>query len=427
MKPIYISFLILTGLVARAQQPIPAPPQTGRLIVSGATLHIGDGKVLENASLVFENGKIISIGKSDTVSKASGQVIEAIGKHVYPGLIALNTALGLTEIEAARATNDFAEVGTVNPNVRAIVAYNTDSKITPTVRSNGILMAQIVPQGGMMSGQSSVVKLDGWNWEDAVYEMDEGIHLNWPSMVVTGYAGAESVDVQREKSEKQIQALNAFFKEAKAYCEMTSLEAKNLRFEAMREVFKGKRKLYVHADFAKEILSALATAKEFGFKMVIVGASDAPLVLRELKEANVPVVLNKMHSLPSREASDVDMPYKTPFLLQQAGIAFAISVEGFWQVRNLPFNAGTASAYGLTKEEALKAISLSPATILGVEKTTGSLEVGKDATFIISNGDILDMRTNKVEQAYIQGRQIQLTSIQNELYQKYLNKYNLVK
>jgi imidazolonepropionase-like amidohydrolase len=422
-KTVLYTFLLLSSVVA-AQQPVPAPAQQKPVLITGATIHTGSGKVLENTPLAFENGKITIVG-SGNIDRARYEVIDAAGKHVYPGFIACNTILGLSEIEAARATNDYAEVGAMNPNVRSVIAYNTDSKVIPTVRTNGILMAQIVPQGGRISGQSSVVELDGWNWEDASYKADEGIHVNWPSMVVLGYSWAEPADTQREKMEKQYQALRAFFREAKSYSESPAPQEVNLRFESMRGLFSGAKKLYVHAEYAKEIVSAVNFCREMGVGMVLVGGSDAWMVTDLLKESNVAVILNKTHSLPAREESDVDLPYKLPSLLEKAGVLYAISVEGFWQQRNLPFNAGTAAAHGLTPAQALSAITLNPAKILGIDKTAGSLEVGKDATLFISSGDALDMRTNNVEQAFVRGKKLDLNSVQKRLYEVYKEKYNV--
>jgi imidazolonepropionase-like amidohydrolase len=425
MRNYFLIFCIAVVNAGYAQQPVPAPVQNKPVLLSGGTLHIGNGRLIENGLIAFENGRITVVGNSDTLDKSRYEILDVAGKHIYPGFISPNTIMGLSEIEAARATNDYTEIGAMNPNVRAIIAYNTDSKVSPTVRTNGILMAQVVPQGGMITGQSSVVELDGWNWEDASYKTDEGIHVNWPGMIVLGYSWAEPQEAQRERMEKQFQSLKAFFREAKAYHESENIQEKNLRFEAMRGVFDGSKKVYIHADYVKEIISAVNFSRELGLKMVLVGGADSWMVTDLLKENNVPVIINKTHSLPAREMGDVDLSYKLPSLLEKAGVLYAISIEGFWQQRNLPFNAGTAAAYGLTREQALSAITLNTAKILGIDKTTGSLEPGKDATLIVSAGDALDMRTNNIEYAFIRGRRIQLSNIQGELYKKYKTRYGL--
>ena len=377
-------------------------------------------------SLLLKPGKITLVAEANKAPSdaAKYRTIDAHGKHLYPGLINCNSSLGLVEIEAARPTKDFEEVGDLKPNVRSIVAYNTDSKITPTVRSNGILLSQIVPEGGTISGESSVVVLDAWNWEDAAYKTDEGIHLNWPRMYITKGGEGDREDKQREQMSKALDNIEQLFKEAQAYSKSSPAE-KNLRLEAMKGLFDGSKKLYVHCNYVKEIEAGVLFCKRYGIKMVLVGGDDSWRVADLLKENNVPVILGRLHSLPPREDDDVDISYKLPYLLKQAGVSFALSVEGFWQTRNLPFMAGTAAAYGLTKEEALTALTLSPAKILGIDNTTGTIETGKDATLFISTGDALDMRTNNVETAFINGREINLDNVQKQLYRKYEDKYGL--
>jgi imidazolonepropionase-like amidohydrolase len=425
----FLTFAVLSGLsfIAQAQNPAPALPQSGAVIILNATAHLGDGTVIANSVVAFDKGKITlvadaSAGIPDTSSYK--MVIHAAGKHVYPGLINCNTTLGLTEIDLVRSTRDFAEVGDLNPNVRSAISYNTDSKIIPTLRSNGILLSEVVPQGGTISGQSSVMQLDAWNWEDAIYKENNGIHLNWPSMYISKNNENEGEDKQRERISSNLAKLESYFQEAKAYAS-EGHDEKNLRFEAMRGLFDGTRKLYVHAYYVKAIESSAAFCKRMGIQMVLVGGTDAWLVTSLLKKNHIPVVLVKTHNLPPREDSDVDQAYKMPFLLHRDSVEFAISFDGTWNTRNLPFDAGTAVTYGLTKEEALMSITSSPAKILGIDNVTGTLTVGKDANIILSTGDILDIRTNNVEMAFIQGRNTVLDDVQKQLYRKYQAKYKL--
>lgn len=415
-----IGLALLSVQVIYAQQPIPAGQQSKTIALKGGTIHVGNGQVLENTSITFENGKIKTIGKTFIAD----EVIDVSGKHIYPGFIAANSALGLAEIEAVRATRDFQEVGDNNPNVRSAISYNTDSKVTPTVRYNGVLLAQITPQGGTISGQSSIMELDGWNWDDALYKGEDGLHINWPSMVVWKTTWAEPEEAQRDRMEKSIGAIKTLFKEAKSYSESKN-ETMNLKLEGMRGLFNGTKRLYVHANNVKEIVAAVDFSKQMGVKMVLVEGVDSWMVTDLLKENNIPVIVRQTHALPTREDEDVDQSYKLPALLHQAGILVGIQVEGFWQQRNIPFNAGSAAAYGLKREEALASVSLNMAKIMGIDKTLGSLEVGKDATFFVSTGDALDMRTNNVEQAYIRGRKLALTSIQTQLNKTYMDKYGL--
>ena len=423
-----ISVICVLNISAQSDVPAPAPKQTQSIYLTHATVHTGDGKVLNDATVAFENGKIIFVGEgaSFKTDATMGKVIDCTGKHVYPGIIAPNTKLGLTEIEAVRSTNDYAEVGSFNPNVRSVISYNTDSRVTPTIRSNGVLYAQAVPQEGTISGTSAVVQLDAWNWEDALVKED-GIWLNWPSLQSGGGWWAEpSASKENKDYDKQVNAIKDYFREAKAYAEAGAHNKTNLRFEAMRGLFNQTLKLFVNAGRVKEIQHAIAFAEEFGAALVIAGGRESYLIADVLAQKNIPVILDNPHSLPSYVDEDIRQPYKTPAQLQKAGVLFCLSIPGgFWQERNLAFEAGTAVAYGLTKEEALAAITSNTAKILGLSNTLGTIEKGKAATLIISSGDVLDMRTSNIEYAFIDGRLIDLNNKQKELSNKFMKKYGL--
>jgi imidazolonepropionase-like amidohydrolase len=433
MKKVFLSIISLSFLVAaKAQETVyPAPKQVGSTVITNATVHIGNGQVLNNASVVITDGKIAAVGTNVSIPPSSTQ-INAQGKHVYPGLILPVSNLGLVEIGSVRASTDVQEIGELNPNVHSIVAYNTDSKVINTLRSNGILLANIVPQGSFVAGQSSVVQLDAWNYEDAAYKTDDGLHVYMPSLLPRPRFGRFGGNGQNPESDplkeglEKIEGLKSFFREAKAYNNEGTHSASNLKFESVKNLFTKKQKLFVHANTVKQMLLALDFVKEFDFDMVIVGGSDSWQIADLLKQNNVSVVLNQPHSLPTLDDDDVDQPYKTAAALQKAGVLFSINDDdGQTRGRNLPFNAGTASAYGLSKEEALQAITLNAAKILGVSDKTGSIEVGKDANIVISDGDILDMRTSQVSDAFIQGRKIDLTDKQKQLNERYKRKYGL--
>jgi imidazolonepropionase-like amidohydrolase len=433
LNPVYISlwccaFFLGSISSSNAQNPTPAKAQSKSILINGANIHDGVGKVFTEASVGLKDGKIVFLSylKQGEEKFIWDTIIDAKGKHIYPGLIALNTYLGLSEIEAIRAMNDYAEVGGINPSARALIAYNTDSKVTPTVRSNGILMAQITPQGGLVSGSSSIVNLDAWNWEDAAYLTDDGIHVNWPSMRVYFGNGTEQEEFekkQKERINKEIEQIETIFSDAYAYQLTAKPISKNLHLEAMRGLFNGTKKLYIHADYVKEIIAAINLCNKYKLSFVLVGGSDAGMVLNLLKENNVAVILGKTHALPNRDDEAIDAPFTLPKKLKDAGILFALSCEGFWQVRNLPFMAGTAAAYGLSKEEALSCITFNAAKITGIDQQVGSIAMGKDATILICDGDLLDMRTSNIKHAFIQGRLIDLDNIQHQLYEKYKKKY----
>lgn len=425
-----LAVALLSVAAAYAQIPAPGASQTQSVLILNATIHVGNGRVIEQGAIAFENGNITVVTNGLTAPDKSlyDKVIDATGKHVYPGFIAPNSRLGLTEIDAVRATRDFKDVGAIVPHVRALIAYNTESRITPTVRSNGILLAQVTPKGNMVSGTSSVVQLDAWNWEDAALRTDDGIHLNWPAAYQqTGWWAQPGPAKKNASRDKKIAELTTFFVQAKAYCETPEPEEKNLGYEAMRGIFDGTQTLFLHANYARDILAAIEFGREHGAKkMVLVGGYDAWRVPGVLKDNHVSVMVRRVHDLPLRAEDDIDMPYKLPYLLQQAGIPFCLNNAGDMEAmgtRNLGFYAGTACAYGLSKEEALRSITLSTAEILGIDELVGSLEEGKQATLFISEGDALDMRTNNVQAAFIQGREVDLDNPQEALYRKYKARY----
>ena len=424
--------LIASSNLIHAQDDVyPAKKQEGAIFIKNGTIHVGNGQVLTNTSVEVKEGKIVNIGNNITPSSGA-TTVDASGQHVYPGLILSMSNLGLIEVSTVRATVDATEIGEYNPSVRSLVAYNTDSKVINTLRTTGITLANIVPEGGIISGSSSVVQLDAWNWEDAAYATDNAIHINIPNLYnrpsrfggFMGMQGAQSDPIK--KGLEQIEEVKQFFREAKSYGLQTQHQQTNLKLQAVQGLFSKKQKLFIHCDVVREILVAIDFKKEFDFDVVLVGASECYQVADLLKQHNIPVVIGQMHSLPTAEDDGVDQPYKTPAQLQKAGVLFAINDEdGQQRGKNLPFNAGTAAAYGLSKEEALSAITLNAAKILGIADKTGSVETGKDANIVISDGDILDMRSNKITLVMIQGRIVNLTDKHKQLYERYKVKYGL--
>ncbi len=400
-------------------------------LYTNVTIHIGNGKVIENGKIGVANGKINLVEAMDAKSNAKYEAtIDGKGQHVYPGFIAPNTRLGLEEIQAVRSTADYREVGNFNPNIRSIIAYNTDSKVVPTVRSNGVLLAQIVPEGGRISGQSSIVYTQGDNWEDATLAFDNCVHLRWPNRVrYTGWWAQRGRTEMNKEYNNGMEATRVYFDAAKAYAQKTSVEKKNLKFETMKALFKKNKKLVVHAEDAKSMMDAINLLEPYGVDIVIQGGTESWKIADFLKEKNIPVILNDVQQLPRRDDSDVDQPFKTPAVLQAKGIKFAFSLnrQGSWNVRNLMFQAGQAVGHGLDKEAAISALTLNVAEILGIADRVGSLELGKDATFIVSKGDALDMRTSVITAAFMAGQAVDLGDKQKELYDKYMEKYDLKK
>jgi imidazolonepropionase-like amidohydrolase len=420
-KYILSSLFLLTLGFSWAQSPVPGPAQSQPIAIIGATAHLGNGELIENALITFAEGKITSVGSANEPRELEGyQRIDASGKEVYPGLIAPNTSLGLVEINAVRSTRDFNEAGSLNPNARAIIAYNTDSQVTPTVRSRGVLYAQTTPSGGLISGTSSIVQLDAWNWEDAAVRMDEGIHVNLPRRRSYNWRAGEWTS--NKNYAKELEDLRSFFEQARAHCATANPDA-NLRLSAMCGLFNGQQQLYIHANTAQDILQAIALANSFDLPLVVVGGAQSYLLTDVLKAKDVAVILGPTHELPSTLDEDIDQAFRTPAILHEAGVRFCLSNGGHWQQRNLPFIAGSAIAYGLPYEAAGQAVTHNAAEILGFADQAGSLEVGKAATLIISSGDVFDMCSSQIEQAFIDGRRVDLDNKQAQLYRKFKTKY----
>ena len=419
---------LMLGASAAWAQPTPGAEQSRSMLILGATAHLGTGDVLEDCAVGFRDGKIDYVGRSFQVNRQKyDDIVDATGQHLYPGFIVTNTTLGLQEIGAVRATQDQYEVGTFRPNVRSVIAFNTDSEIPPTVRTNGVLMGQITPRGGVVSGSSGVVHFDGWNWEDAAMVMVDGIHLNWPS-THHRHRSDGKVDIQRRKTyDQQKHEIERFFGEAQAYAAAPRGSVTDVRHEGMRGLFDGSLCLYVHTNDARAITEAVHFKRDLGIeRMAIVGGYDAYLVADLLRENDVAVMLQSVHSLPRFADDDVDLPFKLPKLLMDEGLTVALQVDKRMtemNSRNLPFYAGTARAYGLTEEQAIQALTRNPARILGIDHQVGTLERGKVATMFLSEGDALDMRTNSLTHAWIEGRDIDLDNRQRQLYRKFQTKY----
>lgn len=437
MKPAkYISALIAAVLCIQiaAQNPVVAPVQKKAIMLTGGTIHTGTGDIIENGIVAFSTGKLTFVGKASDckLDRLSSEVIDVAGKQVYPGLILPNTTLGLIEIGAVDVTVDSREIGDLNPNVRAITAYNTDSHVIPVVRSNGVLLAQIVPQGSLLPGMASVVQLDAWNWEDAAYKMDNGMMLGWPRK--GGFGGragayfAQFAATAAAAYDKSVEQLEKIFTDAIAYASVEKPVNVNLRLEAMKGLFDGTKTLFISSSESKGIITAISFAKRYGVKkIVLTGAGESAWAVKDfLKENNIPVILSNPLSLPANEYSDIKLPFKLAAMFTHEGMLVGLSYSQ-QAYPNLPFAAGVTAGYGLTKEEALKTVTINTAKILGIDDKTGSLEEGKDANIVVSAGDLLDMKTNNVELAFITGRNINLDNKHKALYRRFQTKYDNLK
>lgn len=430
MKKLYIIALFLSLTTNLIAQKKPADKQIKSVLIMNGTAHLGNGKVIVNSFVGFKGGKLQLVADATLVKidlTSYDIKINAAGKQIYPGFIAPNSTLGLVEIDAVKASDDEDEIGNYNPNIKSLMAYNSESKVSETVIGNGILMAQITPRGGRISGTSSVVQLDAWSWEEAVIKENDGIHLNFPNTYKTGRSAENGVIEVNKDYAKQIEEMLQFINAAKAY-NSSSTNERNLVLESMKGLFDGKQTLFVNANDEKQIIDAITFFKENGIqKLVIVGGYEAYKTTDLLIKHAVPVLLKRVHEMPVNDDQDYDLPYKIAKILVEKGVLVGLENSGKMErmnTRNLPFLAGTCAAYGLDKEVALQLITSNTAKILGIETFCGTLEVGKDATLFISEGDALDMRTNKLNETFIQGRMIDLENHQSNLNKIYKEKYN---
>ncbi len=420
--------LLATCLVARglASTQIPGAPQAKPIAIVHATVHTVSHGTINDGTVLFDGGKIVAVGQNVTVPSGA-EIIDGTGKHVYPGMIAPNTTLGLTEIDAVRATNDITEVGSVNPNVRGDMAYNPDSDVPPTVRSNGVTTAEITPQGGTLAGTSSLLNLDGWTREDMDVRARCAVHMTAPRMrVIHAWWMSQTEEEQKAAMEKDLATFYGAIADARAYYlarKRDSTIARDQRWEAMVPVFDREIPLCIHASDAAQIRLAIDLGVKENVRIVIVGGYDAWRLAPMLKERGIPVILQRVNALPHREEESYDMAYSMPARLRDLGVKFCLSDDGSWPQRNLPFQAATAEGFGLSADEALRAVTLSTAEILGVADRLGSLDAGKDANVIVSTGDLLDIESNNITAEYIHGRTVDLSNKQTALYQKYLKKY----
>lgn len=426
------SSLLIAGFLslnASASDQIPGAPQKKAIFIRNATVHTVSGETIQNGCVLFKEGKITEVGVGLT-APADSDVIEGKGQHVYPGLMDSYSSIGLVEIDSIRASIDSTEIGSLNPNVRAAVAFNPDSEAIPVARANGVLASVVAPNGGLISGRAAVMVLDGWTWEGMTLMPDAAMASTWPRFGAAP-RGRRSGDAEAGggSDSDRLAAMHGLIREVKSYA-VARTAAPNeqpidLRLDAMVPVVEGKTPMLVQANSTKQIQTAIAFAKQYRLKLILMGAADAMQCANLIKEAKVPVVVAGVYRLPTRRDAPYDSAYTLPAQLQEAGIQYSIASDGRFGasgVRNLPYHAATASAYGLTEEQAVRSITLSPAEIFGVSDRIGSISVGKDATLFLADGNILETPT-QVTKAYIQGRLVDLTSKHTQLNDKYQAKY----
>ncbi|HEY3860675.1 MAG TPA: amidohydrolase family protein [Verrucomicrobiae bacterium] len=404
------------------------------LLLKNATVHPVSGPVISPGDVLIENGKVTQVGRVD--AKAD-KTIDLTGQHLYPGLVALNTDLGLVEIESVRATIDEEEVGAFVPEVQSWVAVNPDSELLPVARANGIAYFEPTPAGSAVAGQSGLVKIDGWTTEEMVVKKPAALRVYWPSMEVNPATrrgrrnrggGAGSMEDQVKERERKAKELADYFADARAYAQARAAAQTNgahdpglnPSWEAMLPYVRGELPIIVYADELRQIKSALQWAETNHYKIVVAGGRDAWKASAQLAKDGVPVIYTATYGMPGESVS-YDLQYRVPGLLHQAGVKVALSLPQASMVRNLPYAAAQSVSFGWPADEAIKAMTLYPAQIMGVDDRLGAIEAGKDATLFSCSGDILDLRAN-VTHMWMTGREVSLEDRHTRLYDKYRNR-----
>ena len=417
-----------TPLALSAQVGMTVPKQSQPIALRGATIHTVTKGVIQNGTIIFEAGKITAVGANIAIP-AGTKIVDVTGKHIYPGLIDAYSTVGISEIGAVDMSNDVNEVGDFNPNVRTDVAVNAESRHIGTSRSQGVLTTLTTPGGGLISGMSSAMALEGWSWEEMSLESSAALNVNWPEPRPGGGrfggGGGAPGSGNRVTYEERVQQLKNYFAEARAYRDAVAAKEQvrtDARYMAMIPALDRKIPVVVSANGTSQINDAITWAKQENLRLIIRGGDDAIHVAARLRAENIPVILTSTMDAPNRAHEGYDAAYSRAAQLHKAGVKFAISGgAGSLYTDRLPYEAGVAVAFGLPEEEAIKAVTINAAEFMGLSDRLGSLEPGKQATLLITTGTPLDM-TSDILQAYIQGRELDMNDIQKHFFNKYMEK-----
>jgi imidazolonepropionase-like amidohydrolase len=428
--PLMAGLLLLgTPAPSQGQVRMTVPPQSEPIALQGATIHTVAGGVIENGTIVFENGVITAVG-ADVAIPAGARVVDVSGKHIYPGLVDAYSQVGISEIGAVDVSNDTNELGDFNPNVRAELAVNGESRHIGTARTAGVLVTLTTPGGGLISGLSSAMNMEGWTWEEMSLKGAAALNVNWPDPRPRrgrfgGFGGFGGNNAERPSYEEQVQMIKGFFADARAYRDAVAAGEQvrsDSRYEAMIPALNGEIPVVVAADGVAQINDAITWAEDEGVRMVIRGGQDAIYAADRLVANDIPVILTSTMAAPDRDYEGYDRQYTMPARLHEAGVKFAIAGgAGAANTNRLQWDAGVAVAFGLPEDVAIRAVTMNAAEIMGIGDKVGSLEPGKDATLLITTGNPLDTMS-EVEQAYIQGRELDMMDIHRWFFEKYMEK-----
>jgi imidazolonepropionase-like amidohydrolase len=407
-------------------------------LLQNAIIHTVSGATITNGSVLINDGKIKTVLDGTKSIDTTEKVIDLKGQHLYPGMIDLDSSLGLTEIESVRGTEDTTEVGDFTPDVQSWIAVNPSSELIAVTRANGVTPVEPTPNGGVVAGVSSLMALNGWTTEDMTIKRLAALHVYWPEMQLDttpkekfrDKSKFKSLEDQAKEREKKLKALEDFFQESRAYAKARAVKAGekpgiNPPYEAMLPALRGEIPIMVHAIEIRQIKAAVKWAQSNDFKIILVGGRDAWQVADVIAAAKMPVVFESTFHLPANDVEGYDVHFRSPELLRKAGVKVVLSMglgNGAASLaKNLPYDASQSVAFGFPEDEALKSVTLYPAQLMGVADRLGSIEAGKEATLFVCDGNILDIRAH-VTRLWIAGREISLETRHTRLYEKYKNR-----
>lgn len=429
-------FLLLPAVTAQnsgSQQNLTG--RTGTFAITGAKIVPVTGAVIENGTLVIRDGKIAAVGGAEVSIPSGAERIDGGGLNVYPGMIDAATNMGLLEIgNGVRGTVDVAETGDINPNASAILAVNPHTSHINITRVNGVTTVLTAPTGGVVSGRAAVINLNGSTQQDMTVTPEFAMVINFPQISTFAgfnpFTGPRFIDFNQavKQRDKKVEDLKKVFEQARRYAEIRDAYAKDkslpflpvdLKMEAMIPYVRGEKPIIFRAEVERDIRGALKFADELNLKAIIIGGREAWKLAEDLKKRNIPVIYENIWSLPTRQDDAYDSLYTAPAKMHEAGLKFSIATgNNGANVRDLPYQAGMAAAFGLPQDEALKAVTIYPAEILGIADRYGSIEPGKMANIVVTDGDLLEART-KIKHLFIDGRKLPLTSRHVEFYEAF--------
>lgn len=423
IKIYLILFLLCTGSILSYGQieGEVIKPRGGKFVLQNATIVTVTNGTIQNGSVLISDGKIEAIGTN--LSAADATVIDCSGMFIYPGMIDAGNRLGLVEVNSVAETQDFAEIGDLSPNMQALTAVNPNSVAIPVTRVSGVTTSLALPSGGIFPGTAALINLNGYTSEH-MYAGFKGVVMNFPSSARRGSYDRRTDEEIKKETEKSLKQINDIWEKAVVYHRLDSANAELDYYPEMEQMAKavaGELPLLIEVNAAADIEEAIKWIESKKVKAVLTGVSEGWRVADKIAKANLPVITGPVLALPSRQSDRYDAAYTNPAKMLKAGVKVAIRTNDAENVRNLPFNAGFAAAYGMGKEEALKAVTIVPAEILGVADQLGSIEEGKNATLFISDGDPFETKT-QIMHVFIDGYQIPMTNRHIQLYQEFLER-----